>query len=433
MTTGRAVDEGLPRLLSAWLPHQRWYPAKEREVSLRVLASLTLPGPPGVDVATQVVGLDSGDRTQVVQVPLTCRAQPLAGAEGALLGVLAGRHVYDGPADPAYVAALVASLQTPPGASPPGRPTSSRVLTGEQSNTTVVVDADGPEPFVVKVFRTLHPGENPDVTVVAALAAQGCRRVPRPVGWAGGSWRTGTGQVVTGHLAVANEFLAGSRDGWAEALAAAEAGADFSRQAHQVGTATAQVHAALAQAFGHAPPSRAQRAALVEALRARVRWALDGAPALAPYRSALTTHAAGLGALAGTALPDLQRVHGDYHLGQLLHSPTRGWVLLDFEGEPLRPLAERTQPDVPGRDVVAMLRSFDYAAARGGAGAGWAGAAGEAFLAGYAETSGHDVRAPAGLWQALWLDKALYEVVYESQNRPGWVRVPLAAVAAALG
>ena len=437
MTVGHGATVGplggdLDRLLATWMPRQRWYPAKGRGVSQQLLGALALDSSdPGADVevVSLVVALDSGDRADVVQVPLTYRTAPLPGAEGAFLGRLDdGRHVYDGPHDPAYVAALMASLDTPAGVRAPS-PTTSRVLTGEQSNTSVVVDAEGPDPLVIKVFRTLHPGDNPDVTVPAALAAHGCARVPRPTGWATGGWTARDGTAAHGHLAVAAEFLAGSTDAWAEAVAAATAGQDFTRQGRELGAATAEVHRTLAAALGHRPPDDATRTALVVGLRARVHWALASAPALADHREALERHADDLTTLLDGELPDLQRVHGDYHLGQVLHSPTRGWVLLDFEGEPLRPLSERTTPDVAVRDVVGMLRSFDYAAGHAGVSGDWARATGDAFLAGYAATAGHDPREHQRLWQALWLDKALYEVVYETHNRPAWLAVPLDAVA----
>jgi len=126
----------------------------------------------------------------------------------------------------------------------------------------------------------------------------------------------------------------------------------------------------------------------------------------------------------------------------VLQVPGRGWVLLDFEGEPLRPLAERTLPDLPLRDVAGMLRSFDYAARQTTVGLpdgpeadavraaadAWASASRAAFCEGYAEVTGSDPRSRGPLLDALELDKALYEVVYEVRNRPDWVAVPLAAV-----
>src|SRR5690606_30010718 len=131
----------------------------------------------------------------------------------------------------------------------------------------------------------------------------------------------------------------------------------------------------------------------------------------------------------------LQRIHGDLHLGQVIDAPGRGWLLLDFEGEPLRPLAERTAPDLTLRDVAGMLRSLDYAAGAavhdGGdaiAAAAWAARARDAFLDGYAAGAGRDPREDATLLAALELDKALYEAVYEARNRPEWLAIPVAGV-----
>jgi 1,4-alpha-glucan branching enzyme len=256
-----------------------------------------------------------------------------------------------------------------------------------------------------------------------------------------GTWDPDGGTAVSGHLAVAAEFLAGSRDAWREAVEAVESGRDFTEQARSLGAATAAVHAALATAFGTKPADTATHAATVSALAERVTWAERSTDALNRWRDRLEQHRDHLAQLP--PLPDLQRVHGDYHLGQVLHSPARGWVLLDFEGEPLRPLAERTEPDLALRDVAGMLRSFDYAARHVTVGRhdpdleqaadAWATAARDAFCAGYAAESGADPRAQAELLAALELDKALYEVVYESGNRPAWIDVPLHAVARLLG
>ncbi|MGA7148103.1 MAG: phosphotransferase, partial [Microbacterium sp.] len=140
---------------------------------------------------------------------------------------------------------------------------------------------------------------------------------------------------------------------------------------------------------------------------------------------------------AAVAWPAQQRIHGDFHLGQVLQVPGRGWVVLDFEGEPLRPMAERTRADLALRDVAGMLRSFDYVAGsirlddpdRSPESAReWARTAREAFLEGYARTSGDDLREEAPLLAALELDKAVYEAIYEARNRPTWVTIPLRAI-----
>jgi 1,4-alpha-glucan branching enzyme len=442
VTSTPALDGPLEHLLAAWMPQQRWYPAKGRGVGIRGLGVVPLDQP-AADVAIEVhvVGLDSGDRLDVVQVPLAFRPGPLDGADAALVGVLdradLGRcWVYDGPHDPVYVSALLRSLVAAPGAVRPAPESSATVLGGEQSNTSVVVAAGTPEASIVKVFRTLHAGANPDVEVASALSTSGCDRVPAVRGWLEGSWTAPDGTPATGHLAVAAEFLAGSQDAWREAVAAVRSGNDFADRARDLGAATASVHVALVDAFGHTPMSDDEHERLVAGLRQRIDWAMSSVPDLLPLTGALTDHAARLSEL--TDLPDLQRIHGDYHLGQVLHSPARGWVLLDFEGEPLRPLSERTQPDLSLRDVAGMLRSFDYAArfttighddpAAVAAADAWAASARRGFISGYAEAGADDPHHRSELLAALELDKALYEVVYEARNRPQWLPVPLHAV-----
>ena len=237
----------------------------------------------------------------------------------------------------------------------------AKVLSGEQSNTSVVVGAGAPDPLIVKLFRVLSDGPNPDVEVTSALSRAGVRAVPRVAGWVSGEWVVDE-QPCRGHLAVATEFLAGSQDAWREALAAAVAGRPFTTEADELGAATASVHTALREQFGTQEATDDVRRDLVTALQERVDWAVGSSDALTTLREPLARHRERLADLVDGGVPPLQRVHGDYHLGQVLHAPGRGWVLLDFEGEPLRPLRERTRPDVALRDVVGMLRSFDYAA-----------------------------------------------------------------------
>ena len=126
-------------------------------------------------------------------------------------------------------------------------------------------------------------------------------------------------------------------------------------------------------------------------------------------------------------------MHGDFHLGQTLHTPS-GWKIIDFEGEPAKNLAERVAPDSVWRDVAGMMRSFDYAAASvpGDAAGAWRDGCRAAFLDGY--TDGRGLGADdAGLLAAYEADKAVYEVVYEVRNRPDWVGIPLGAVATLAG
>jgi maltokinase len=176
----------------------------------------------------------------------------------------------------------------------------------------------------------------------------------------------------------------------------------------------------------------------------QMRYRLDEAVAAVP---ALREHA-GLVASVYRALAEVrepiavQRIHGDYHLGQVMRTQA-GWVVLDFEGEPAAPLATRRGRFSPLRDVAGMLRSFDYAArhqlvahpdrvalelpARD-----WVRRNTDAFCAGYTEASGVDPRGHAAALRALEFDKAIYEVRYEARNRPSWLPIPLDSLAAAV-
>jgi predicted trehalose synthase len=366
--------------------------------------------------------------------------------------------VYDGPHDPAFVTAwtnLVASGTavlgegTPRsrvrGVRRPGEPTpqgrrASKVLSGEQSNTSIIVGDGGPDPIMIKIIRVLQPGRNPDVVVPDALATAGCERVPRLVGWVEGEWLQPGGAPAWGHLSAFAEYVSGSADGWKLACSAVGSSASFASLATDLGRTTAEVLDALARALPTVPTPPAALAEIADHLDGRLAWALAAVPALAEHSEAAAAVIARIRTLEYG--PDRQIIHGDLHLGQALHSATRGWVVLDFEGEPLRPLAERGEPDLALRDVAGMLRSFDYAARhsvlglsddepRALAASAWASECREAFLAGYSARAGRDPvegAEDAVLLRALELDKALYETVYETRHRPGWVEVPLRAV-----
>jgi len=276
--------------------------------------------------------------------------------------------------------------------------------------------------------------------VQSALAAAGSTRVPRSVGYLGGQWPDAGAPagLAAGHLAFAQEFLPGVEDAWRVAVAAVAAGTDFSERARTLGQATAQVHAELAQAMGTRQATSDDLTALTRSMQERHVSARSEVPALAAYDSMIR---ASIEAVSNATWPSLQRIHGDYHLGQVLDAPGRGWVLIDFEGEPLRPLPERTHPGLALRDVAGMLRSFDYAAGSWELAhpdpspsamidpPAWAGRARTAFLEGYASIAGRDPREDGALLDALELDKALYEVVYEARNRPTWLSIPTNAIA----
>ncbi|MBF4595384.1 hypothetical protein ITJ58_16595 [Curtobacterium flaccumfaciens] len=395
---------------------RRWYASKGSVPRLRTIST---------DDGTRLV-LDEAPAVPVLyQSPIT------SDPDGAIV---------DATTDLAWVSALAARIDAAPDSlSPIGRVTAARVLTGEQSNTSVICDTESGDRVIVKVFRVLHHGDNPDVTTQLALTAAGSTRVPRVYGALRADWPD-VGRpdgTATGHLAFAQEFLPGLDDAWRVALQEAQAGTPFGDRAEQLGTALADVHRTLAGALPTEPADAPRRDAAVATMHARLDTAAREAPAVADHVDAVRAVYA---RAADATWPDLQRIHGDLHLGQVLSAPDpRGWVFLDFEGEPLRPLDERSLPDVTLRDVAGMLRSFDYVAgalahdAEPVDAASWAAEARARFLEGYRRGTGADLAAHSALLDAFELDKAVYEVVYETRNRPDWVGIPLAAVARLVG
>lgn len=480
-------------LLYGWLPAQRWYPAKGRQVKLRQIGTVRLQDPAGeVGLEVQLIAVDSGERVDVINVPLSYRTAPLqAAAPEALLGNsehpdLGTQWIYDGAHDPVFVTAWLELMRLRgttedgrasghasdeyAGYHPPSETSRTTVLGGEQSNTSVIVH-NPQQPAIVKFFRVVSAGVNPDVEVGAGLTQTGCEEVPATYGWVTGRWpdaaagtsatahgTTGSAlgntdapagssvpELIQGELSVLREFIPGSQDAWRQACAAALDGIDYTEQAAGLGRATAQVHLSLRKAFGSRTADAGERKQFLTGITGRIEWAWrEAADAVGPYEQQLRDRLQALDSLE--ELPALQRIHGDYHLGQVLHSATRGWVILDFEGEPLRTAAERSLADVPLRDVVGMVRSFDYVAGvvlahAGGAPEGgddgaaraesarkWSQDCIRAFVHGYEQELGEPLDTASPLFIALWLDKALYEVVYELRNRPDWLHVPVAGV-----
>lgn len=424
------MTDAILRLLSGWLPRQRWFAGAEGHVELRVLEDRVFASDVGAEARVVIVRDDASTPPVVYQVPVVFRPATDAGDDPALIGHTGdGRALYDGPHDAAFTDALLRAV------APDAAAAHAQVLRGEQSNTSIVYQLDTGHPIICKVFRRLSDGLNPDIELQSALAAQGSRHVPNVVGVLDGTWQSpaNPAQRATGSLAFAQEFFPGVEDAWRVALRAADAGEDFSPGAEALGRATAEVHLNLARLFPTTLAGTHERSTTTEAWARRLAEALDVVPALRVHEPAIRARYA---AAEAASWPRLQRIHGDYHLGQVLQVPERGWVLLDFEGEPLRPMSERRTPDLAARDVAGMLRSFDYVAGslaltagtgeRGGDAVRWATSARTAFLAGYRAVSPVDPSGP--LLDALELDKAVYEAVYEARHRPGWVSIPLTAI-----
>ena len=438
----------LEDVLREWLPTQRWYGGKGTAVTaVRVEHEERLSG--GEDVRHTLLHVTDADgRTELYQVLLGHRSGEVEQRlKAAVVGEVDGRVLYDAVHDPQAVGSLLQLLAegrtlsrltfTSTAALDASLP--SRVMGAEQSNTSVVYGED----YILKLFRRVQPGLNPDLEITRALAEGGSPYVARPLGWVEG--QVG-GRTTT--LGLLQDFQHNSTEGWAMATAsvrdlfaeadlhADEVGGDFAAESERLGAATAEVHVLLREVLPSGVADAEESARTARQLHERLDAALAVVPDLEPHAPALRAAYDAVGAL--TEPVPVQRVHGDYHLGQVLRTE-HGWVLLDFEGEPARPLAERTALMSPLRDVAGMLRSYDYAARhllaeRGGDNQlayranEWAERNRQAFCDGYARAAGTDPRSEAVLLRAFELDKAVYEVVYEARNRPAWLPIPVGSI-----
>ncbi|QTE28728.1 maltokinase N-terminal cap-like domain-containing protein [Pengzhenrongella sicca] len=429
-------DAELLAVLRDWLPERRWFPAKDGDAEITSAGALTLVDPRGeAEIRILLVRVVSPTVDVVLQVPLSLhRGRNRASGAGwiATIGT-PPVDVRDGVGDPAFLRAWLEAASGP-GSAPADLDVDldkAHVITGEQSNTSVILpgaDGDARGGAILKIFRALTPGDNPDVDVPRRLAADGWWHVPRPLGWLEGSWSE-DGAPAAGHLAVLSEFVTQAADGFELACDLAGRGESFADLAADLGAVVASMHRALAAAIPVAQtPADAAATELAASLAARFRWARGAVPGLDAWAPAVAARVAHLA--ARTDLPNRQRVHGDLHLGQALRA--RGeWFITDFEGEPLSTVADRTRPDLALRDIAGVLRSIDYAAAVSGGTPDWIETARASLLAGYATSSG--TTADAELLEVLELDKALYEAVYEARNRPQWTHIPAAALTRLLG
>lgn len=449
--------------MTAYLAHARWFAGKGRDhVVTDVTRVATLPGPPVVTIDVLTVTYPDGG-TERYQMPLVHHTEEqyrighaLVGHGVDVLDPAAGeRWTYDAVHDREAMAVYLATFcSTPPGGEQAyGGTTFHRVgdhelatdvhstlFSGEQSNSSVAFGDDS----LLKVFRKVTSGRNPDIEIHKVLTEAENPNVAALYGWI---------QAGEDDLAMLQQFLRTAVDGWDLALSsvrnlfseadlrADEVGGDFAGESERLGAAVADVHVVLREHFGH---ETVPGASLAEQMRVRLEAQLAGVPPLEPYAEPLRRVFDDLGDLGEQ---EVHRVHGDLHLGQTLRT-ARGWKLVDFEGEPAKPLAERRLPDSPWRDVAGMLRSFDYAVesvvkdlheledpgpqvhyrARE-----WRERNRAAFLEGYTRRrveagGGPMTDAERALVDAYEADKAVYEVGYEARNRPTWVDIPLAAI-----
>ena len=424
---------GITPLLEPYIARQRWAAADPAgTVSVEKAELLDGFEPPTLWLLVR----RHGDLYQLL-IGLRPEDEPLDLGERDVLGVFAAGGktwiAYDGLADADIVRHLAATMDVTGVEDAIVRPVGA-----EQSNSSVVLG----QKVILKLFRRLQPGPNPDVEVSTGLDQVGFNHLASPLGvWSRAGY----------DLAVAQEFLAGGSEGWALALTSlrdlyaseeedpAAAGGDFAAEARRIGEMTARMHIALGKAFGVHPPSLPEWADAMIHQVDRLSLGADvrrRAEALARRVVVLKD------------VPSV-RVHGDLHLGQVMRADA-GWFVLDFEGEPARPVAERRLPWPAAKDVAGMARSFAYAAAAAlheresserealeGRARAWEQRNRRAFLEGYASVEGLEDVLPAegpdsephrDLLAFFEFDKALYEVAYERAHRPDWEDIPLAAI-----
>jgi len=453
-----SLAEELPHLLSDWLPQQRWFAAKGRPVRSVVVAQSTpllTDSDPLLDQVLLAVTFEDQD-VHHYQILVARSGTARGDLEHSTFGVLDGLAVYDALWDTRVTGWLLEAIRTgktvgglrfvpEPGAEIAEAGVAGRVLGVEQSNTSV----SWGDRSILKLFRRVLPGVNPDLELHRALRSVASNEVAALQGAVEG---TVDGEPAT--FAMLQDFAANSADGWSMALTsvrdllaeadlrADEVGGDFAGEASRLGETVAVVHDELRRALGDGERDPGELAA---AWKARLEVVAGEVPALGEFVPAIRSV---FDAVAGLHAPvPTQRVHGDLHLGQTLRTPY-GWLVIDFEGEPATALAERIRPDCALRDVAGMLRSFDYAAFHqlsqwepSGDWADpehdsqmawraneWAVRNRSAFCDGYTLRAGTDPREQALLLGAFELDKAVYELLYETRSRPTWAPIPLASI-----
>ena len=448
--------DAIAAVLREWVGERRWFP--RRPVGLGELSvDAWVPIPPDGDLVLAVARARYNDGHE------TTLLLPL-------LGILAGGDLgLSDAADHAEalkrIAAVLTSGTTTEGEgatlrsvlNDPGQDCSgpAKALGVEQSNTSFLLG----DACIAKLFRVFQVGSNPDAELVAFLSDQDFAGVPRSIAVARLATVAGEGD-----LASVQSFVPNEGDGWSWALERANEAFEKSGDdivswlreeratlegASQLGSITGQLHCAFAAAMAPGLAPRSLRPADVEELAQAIVAEAQATADLLETRDPVAT--ASLRELSEDALIGrigppvglLTRIHGDYHLGQVLRTDD-GWVIVDFEGEPARPLAERVALQHPLTDVAGMLRSWDYAATTAGVvhpqRDAWRDAVSSAFLDSYwAEVSGdpvafvpRDENLRVEILRLLSLRKALYEVRYELASRPTWVDIPLAAVKAML-
>jgi len=421
-----------------WLPRQRWYAGRHRTIASAEPVVVT-PLRDDLDHVILDVSFTDGGGHQLYQVIVGWDHAPVDEFQAvATIGADGGRAGFDALFDERAAQILLQLIADgarvgelrfvpePDALLPSDTP--ARVADAEQSNTSVIFGRAA----IFKLYRRIRPGINPDLELNRVLGRAGSAHVAKLLGAIEGSLEA---QPVS--LGMVTAFAENAAEGWAMATASArdlfaevdlhadEVGGDFAAESHRLGEAVARVHQTLAQALG----SSAEPAPM-KAMTERLSAATDVVPELADVADAVLDRYEA----AATNEVSVQRVHGDLHLGQALRTPDT-WLLIDFEGEPGQPMVARRRPDSVLRDVASVLRSYEYAAYQPLVGEPldeqltfrareWIDRNEDAFCSGYADAAGFDPREQLPLLAAYELDKAVYEVAYETQHRPSWSWLP---------
>jgi trehalose synthase-fused probable maltokinase len=438
-----------------WLVQQRWFGSKARDVAhIEVAECIPLRDEPP-QLALALVEARFGEGThETYQVLLGLRPKEEGWSE-RVIAASDGMTVYDALADPACGREILHRMRSgseeteeegtlrfrwaESAGAGLGGTVEVRPVGVEQSNSSIVFG----EALILKAFRRVEPGVNPELELLRFLSERGFPNIAPLAGW-----YEFEGRFIDATLGILQEYVAGARDGWE--LALEEIGTDpdgFLDRLRELGEVTGALHTVLGSDNSRpdfAPDEPSQEAlslltADVDEQIERIFVDLPETEAVAPIAGRGQDVRERLQALSHIGAGGrVIRTHGDYHLGQTMLSD-RGWVILDFEGEPARPLPERRLKRSPLRDVAGMLRSFSYVTAgarllRGiDAPGGWEDRARAAFLEGYFAQAEPSLLPPGEaptrqLLAVFELEKAVYELRYELNNRPDWVAIPVAGV-----
>jgi maltokinase len=442
-----------PEALQNWVVDQRWFGAKGRTLSgLEVLQGVPLRDDEPLLVLALVAARFPAGTHDLYQLPIGMRHADEGWDQGVITEV-GNWTLYDGLSDPELARELLRRMREQSVARAGGSTLTFRWTEGpdlngaevrpigvEQSNSSMVFGDE----LVLKSFRRLEPGVNPELELLRFLDTHGFENIAPLAGW-----YEYEGRLVESTLGILQQYLKGARDGWA--LAVEPDGEDpdvLIGDLDELGGVTGRMHSVLGSdasdpAFAPEEPTDESLALIT----ATVDEEIERIFKTLPEDDERVAMIAGRGQDIRERLGQLSRIgvggrtirtHGDYHLGQVMRTD-RGWVILDFEGEPARTLPERRQKRSPLRDVAGMLRSFSYVAAAGDIlgtrtmPEDWESRARAAFLEGYLREVDPALLPPGQesthkLLSVFELEKAVYELNYEINNRPDWVGIPVASI-----